>query len=88
MAHPKRAEFIPELLEALGQDIPVTWDQKNNRRDTGKRAMLAYDPGCTHHAVIQDDVLPLPGSGESLPGILGQVDEGCPLCGYVGTVRP
>ncbi len=89
MAHPKRTDFVPDLLQWLGDpDLPVVWDEQDDRWDTGKRSMLAYDPGCTHHVVIQDDVLPCKDLLIALPKILARVPESAPLCGYVGTVRP
>lgn len=57
MAHPKRAEFIPYLLEKLGKDTPVIWDQKNNLWDTCRRAWLAQDFTCEYSLVIQDDCI-------------------------------
>lgn len=57
MAHPKRAEFIPSLLESLDREPAVVWDQINDRWDTGRRSMLAFDRGATHHLVVQDDAV-------------------------------
>jgi hypothetical protein len=53
MAHPKRKEWAEELSEKLSCEI--TWDEKNDRHDTGFRSILAYNPDATHHCVIQDD---------------------------------
>lgn len=55
MAHRKRARFVDELTARL--PARVVWDQKNNRRDTGRRAWLAFDPAASHHLVLQDDAL-------------------------------
>jgi len=89
MAHPKRAAFIPELLDWLGDpDIPVVWDRKQNRWDTGRRSMLAYDPNCSHHVVIQDDVLPCRDLLAGLTKALEHVPPDAPVCGYVGARRP
>ena len=58
MAHPKRAAQVEGILAQLDRkDVEVVWDERENRWDTGRRSMLAYDPRCSHHAVIQDDVL-------------------------------
>jgi hypothetical protein len=89
MAHPKRAALVELLHEELGApDIPVVWDRKDDRWDTGRRSMLAYDPACSYHAVIQDDVIPALDLVAGLPKILERLPETAPLCGYVGTVRP
>jgi hypothetical protein len=56
MAHPKRQHFIPYLLEHLG-DVPVIWDERNDRWDTGRRAMAAFDPDVDWHLVVQDDAI-------------------------------
>jgi hypothetical protein len=59
MAHPKRAALVDGILARLDRDdVPVIWDEQGSRWDTGRRAMLAYDPSCTHHVVIQDDIIP------------------------------
>lgn len=58
MAHPKREQFIPGLLKSLDRPVPVIWDRRNDRWDTGSRALLAFDPEATHHLVLQDDALP------------------------------
>lgn len=88
MAHPKRAGQVREITEELGQDIPVIWDEINNRWDTGRRSMLAYDPACSHHMVIQDDVLVCRDLIEGVKRALEHVPADAPLCGYVGRVRP
>src|SRR5574340_301503 len=57
MAHPKRAAFIPYIFSRLGQEVPVAWDTKDDRWDTGRRAWELHDPAATHHLVLQDDVI-------------------------------
>lgn len=86
MAHPKRAEQVEHLRAQLG-DLPVVWDEKQDRWDTGKRAMLAYDPACTHHLVIQDDVLPCRDLLAGVKVALEHVPDAT-LCLYVGRRRP
>jgi hypothetical protein len=89
MAHPKRADLVKVLLEELGEpDMHVVWDRKDDRWDTGRRSMLAYDPACSHHAVIQDDVIPALDLVAAMPTILERLPYSAPLCGYVGSVRP
>jgi hypothetical protein len=55
MAHPKRGAWAEELAEQIG--ATVTWDEKNDRHDTGLRAIKAHGPDATHHCVVQDDVV-------------------------------
>jgi len=88
MAHPKRTEQVQRILGQLDRDCPVVWDEKQSRWDTGKRAMLAYDPTCTHHAVIQDDVLVCRDLFAGVVEALAHVPEDVAVCGYVGRVRP
>lgn len=89
MAHPKRAEQVDAVLSRLDrEDVEVVWDEKDNRWDTGRRSMLAYDPRCSHHAVIQDDVLVCRNLFSGLLGALEHVPADVPVCGYVGRVRP
>jgi len=88
MAHPKRKELAESIVSQLDRDVPIIWDEKNSRWDTGKRAMLAYDPDCTHHAVIQDDVLVCRDLFAGLEVALSHIPDNVPVCGYVGRVRP
>lgn len=57
MAHPRRKEFIPYLLDILGKDTPIAWDEKNNLWDTCRRAWLATDFTSDWTLVIQDDAI-------------------------------
>ena len=57
MAHPRRQPFVRELLDRIGE-IPVVWDRTDDEWDTGRRALLAFDPAASHHLVIQDDAVP------------------------------
>lgn len=89
MAHPKRAEQVKRILSQLDRDdVQVVWDERGSRWDTGKRAMLSCDPACTHHAVIQDDVLVCRDLFAGMERALEHVPSGVPVCGYVGRVRP
>lgn len=82
MAHPSRAEFVAEL----GHVGRVVWDEKNDRWDTGRRSLLAYDPAATHHVVIQDDAVVPSGLFDMLYDAIPYVDEGSPLALYIGDV--
>jgi hypothetical protein len=89
MAHPKRAAQVDAILARLDRDdIEVVWDERNSRWDTGRRSMLAFDPKCTHHAVIQDDVLVCRDLFAGMVRAIECVPSGSPVCGYVGRVRP
>ena len=89
MAHPRRAEQVEQILSEIDRrDVDVVWDQCSSRWDTGKRAMLAYDQSCSHHAVIQDDVLVCRDLFAGLAKALAHVPGDVPICGYVGRVRP
>jgi hypothetical protein len=88
MAHPSRTEQVARTLDRLDRPVPVTWDEHNDRWDTGRRAMLAYDPECTHHVVIQDDLIIPRDLLAGLERALTHVPANAPLCGHVGRVRP
>lgn len=88
MAHPSREAFIPQLLASLDRPAEVVWDQIQNRWDTGRRSMLAYNPNATHHLVLQDDSIPCRDLVAGLEQAVAHVPEGVPLGLYIGTVRP
>jgi hypothetical protein len=87
MAHPKREPWIPGLVAAIDADVQVVWDQKQDRWDTGRRSLLAYNPQATHHLVVQDDAIVC---RELVAGLTKaiQVSEDRPVCLYSGAVRP
>lgn len=88
MAHPAREHYIPDLMEALGEDLPVVWDEGwNDRHITGRKAMQAYDPDATHHLVIQDDVIV---SRDLLKAVSMMIEHSGehPIGLYCGKVRP
>lgn len=88
MAHPRRAFFVAELVQRLDRDAEIVWDRFGDRHDTGRRAMLAYDPSATHHLVIQDDAVVcrdlVAGVEEAIP----HIPPTAPMCLYVGRVKP
>lgn len=87
MAHPQRAEFVSELQGQLDRPVDVVWDRRDDRWDTGRRAMEAFDPSATHHVVLQDDCVP---SAHLLAGVekaLAYAPSLAPVCLYVGRVR-
>lgn len=88
MAHPRRKDFIPALLDKLDRPAEVVWDERNDRWDTGRRSWLAVDRTASHGLVLQDDaVIP----HDLIAGIeqaLTTVPATSPLCLYAGRVRP
>lgn len=88
MAHPKRKAFVPSLVESLDADVTVAWDEVNDRWDTGRRAMLSYDPDATHHMVIQDDAIVCRDLVAGVAKALVHVPHEAPVGLYVGGVRP
>lgn len=88
MAHPRRAEMVEGLHAALDWQVPVVWDRRGDRHDTGIRAMEAFDPAATHHLVIQDDVVPCRDLLAGVQRALAHVPDGCPASFYIGRVKP
>lgn len=88
MAHPKRTGMVADLLDRLDRPVGVTWDEIDDRHDTGIRALEAFDPDASHHLVIQDDVLPCSDLIAGVEKALAHVPVGCPASFYIGKVRP
>lgn len=88
MAHPKRADMVDDLLARLDRPVEVVWDRVNDRHDTGARAMEAFNPACTHHLVIQDDVLPCRDLIAGAERALAHLPGDAPVSLYTGAVRP
>jgi len=87
MAHRKREQWIPGLVDAIDADVQVVWDRQNDRWDTGRRSLLAYDPAASHHLVVQDDALVCRDLVAGLEqAVLHTGDH--PLGLYMGMVRP
>jgi hypothetical protein len=89
MAHRLRETFVDELLLDVPQVAEVIWDQRDNRWDTGSRAMLAgLDHGCDYHMVIQDDAVVcrdlVPGVRHMLDRLSERTEPPTPLCLYLG----
>lgn len=86
MAHRRRAQFVDELLPQL-PGTKVTWDRENDRWDTGRRSMLAFDPDADWHLVVQDDAVLCPDFLPAVEAALSHVPER-PVSFYTGRVRP
>ena len=89
MAHPDRRNLVPELTDRLGvAPDRVTWDRKNDRWDTGRRAWLDHDPTADYHMVIQDDAVVvenlIPGLERALNYLPGEAN----VCPFIGRRRP
>lgn len=88
MAHPARADMVPSVVDALDAEPVVVFDQKNNRWDTGRRSLLAYDPAASHHLVVQDDAILCRDLVAGLERALKHVPAASPLGLYTGRLRP
>jgi hypothetical protein len=87
MAHPKREAWVPDLEKQL-PGVSTVWDRKNDRWDTGTRALLSYDPKSDWHMVVQDDALLPPDFFEGVQKMLTYVPAYHPVGLYYGRVRP
>ena len=82
MAHPKRRHFVGLLKREL-PDATVVWDKTNDRWDTGRRSMLAYEPEAEWHVVVQDDAILCRGFTGQVERALEELDQG-PAAFYMG----
>lgn len=87
MAHPSRSQWVGELAISLGIALDVHWDRYGDRWDTGRRALLAFDPHCDYHLVIQDDVLVAKDLIAALPRAISFVPPGSPISLYAGNSK-
>ncbi len=86
MAHPSRMEAATALAEQL--DAQLVWDAGDNDEwHTGSRALAAFDPTATHHLVLQDDALPVPGFFKHAAAAIAQHPDSL-ISFYLGTARP
>lgn len=82
MAHEKRKEWAEQIATEIGCDI--TWDRRNDRHDTGLRAIKAYDPDATHHVVVQDDVRLCDNFTKVVANAISYADPFAPIGLYYG----
>lgn len=87
MAHPARSHFVPQLHAKLDRDVPVVWDQHNDRWDTGRRSLLAVDDDATHHLVLQDDAVIPRDLISGVERMCAHIGDEAALCLYLGRVR-
>jgi hypothetical protein len=86
MAHPFRAPYVEQLEAALDPDA-VVFDARNDRWDTGRRALGAYREGASHVLVVQDDAIlsrDLPEAAARCAELAGDR----PVSFYTGGTRP
>lgn len=88
MAHPSRERMVEKLVERLDCALTVVWDDKQDRIDTGVRALRSMTPGATHHTVIQDDAIVPKYLVIGINRILDSPTfrKDVPLCLYAGNV--
>jgi len=87
MAHQKREAWVPDLAAKL-PNVTTVWDRKNDRWDTGSRALMAHDGKSEWHMVVQDDsLLPLDFYA-GVQRMLNYVPPLHPVGLYYGRVRP
>lgn len=87
MAHPQRTQFVNDLVSKIDHPTTVVWDRRNDRWDTGARSLMAFDPGATHHLVIQDDAIVCKDLSAGLTNALSLWPH-LPLSLYLGRQRP
>ena len=88
MAHKRRAHLVDDLVAALDREPVVTWDERDDRWDTGRRAILAADPEATHHVVIQDDAIVCRDLCAGIEHMYGFINPERPMGLYFGSRVP
>lgn len=86
MGHPSRRRFIEGLSEEL-PEAEVVLDRRDDRWETGRRALLAFDPDADFHLVVQDDAIlcrDLPAGALAAAEAAGER----PVALYTGRARP
>jgi hypothetical protein len=80
--------MVTGLVSALDREVDIVWDLgDNNRWNTGRRAMLSYDPNCTHHLVVQDDAIVPLNLIEGVEEVLRVIPKEVALSLYMGRTR-
>jgi len=85
MAHRKRTAMAERLSRRL--TVPIVWDRKNDVWETGRRALLAYNPDASHHLVLQDDAIAARGLLAECETLLAHVPDDAPVSLYMGRWR-
>lgn len=87
MAHQRRKRLVDKLVVRLDAKPRVVWDQMNSVWDTGRRALLAYNPDATHHLVLQDDARIRRHLVAAVTRLLEHVPDDVPVSLYMGRWR-
>lgn len=95
MAHPVREQQVVELIDQLGEQVPVQWDlagppssDPEQRWANGRQAWERFNPLADFHMVIQDDALVVPDLVSGLEKALEYVPPETLVQPYVGTKKP
>lgn len=86
MGHKRRQRFIDELVPQL-PGVEVVLDRENDRWETGRRSLLAFDPAARWHLIVQDDAIL---SRDLIPAceVVAEAAGERPVALYTGKVRP
>jgi len=87
MAHPRRKHWVPDLKREI-PDATVVWDEFENRWDTGRRSLLAFNADADWHVVVQDDALVPSGFVDIVEAAIQNVPGPGPIGLYFGRSRP
>lgn len=87
MAHPSRRAAVDDLIAGLDVEPDVVWDRINDRWDTGRRALAAYDPAASHHLVVQDDSIVCRDLYATAQELCAVAPAGLPVSLYMGRAR-
>lgn len=85
MAHPTRKRLVQKLVAHF--PAPVVWDERNDVWDTGRRALLAFNPEASHHLIVQDDAVVPRGLIGACEKIIQNVPPKAPVSLYMGKAR-
>jgi hypothetical protein len=87
MGHPRRKRFIRKLQKQLpGAELVL--DRENDRWETGRRSLLAFDSSATWHCVVQDDAVLCRDFAAGAELVARAAGTERPVGLYVGKVRP
>lgn len=58
--HPSRADLLPRILSAVPDAVVATDPEPETKLNwpVGKLAWSSFEPGATHHVVLEDDAIP------------------------------
>lgn len=95
MAHPARRDLVYDLLEHLGEDVPVAYDpdripsrDKQRLWKVGAEAWMRYDADADWHVVLQDDVKVCDGFIDAATELLERFNRPYAISFYFGDHKP